>query len=360
MNDVATGSGLIAVRRTRVIEASPQAVFDALTQGEPLTRWLCRKATLQPRKGGKVHLEWPDEVAEGTVSEIVPGECLSLSVQRGERPSSGSSSTIEFHVRPEGAAARVTVAETGAASSDVERKKLERSWAHHLERLRSLFEDGAQPLRDSLETTAIPAPGQSPYGVAWDGRNVWHSDADAGKLFKLDPKTGKALAEHEVGGAPTGLDWDGSSLWALDGKRRALMQVDPTSGSVRRRLKIARVAGELTDVAWDGKSLWVGMTGEGGKIARLDVRTGMAQSSIPSPPGMSGIAFDSASGAHLWVAALRARTVTRVETRKGLTIERYGLRGEPAGIAWDGECLWHTDLEMRQLVRARLLAEPSS
>jgi uncharacterized protein YndB with AHSA1/START domain len=347
------------VRRSLIVKTSPALLFEALTDAERLRMWLCEKAAIDQKAGGKVRLQWKSEAkAEGKVAEIVPGERLALALEWSDRKGSARlDSSVEFRVRAEGDGTRVTLTQLGFDGDDARRKAFERGWAHHLERLRSLFEDGRSRLLETEEMATIPVTSESPYGVAWDGTHLWHTDAGSGKLVKLDPSSGKTLAEFSLGGAPTGIDWDGSSLWVLDAKRRAALHVDPETGEVRRRLKILRVAGDLTDLAWDGNNLWVGMTGEGGKIVRLEPRTGMAQGSNPSPDGSSGIAFDRDSGAHFWVAALRPRILHRIEAKKGAAGERFGLRGEPAGLAWDGQCLWHTDLEARALVRVQPIRE---
>ncbi|MBI3847090.1 MAG: SRPBCC domain-containing protein [Planctomycetes bacterium] len=348
------------VRRSVVVKAAVESLFGALTDASQLQRWLCEAAKLEPKANGKVSLTFgANSTLEGKITEFAPGERVTMSLTPSGSKSAKLALTVDLRVRGEGAGARVTLTETGLADADAV-KAADRGWAHRLERLRSLFEDGAEALRGTEEVATIPVSGESPYGVAWDGKHLWHTDASAGKLIKFDPTSGKVLAEFDVGGGPTGVDSDGKDLWVLDPKRKAILQVDPGSGEVKRRLRVLRVAGDLTDVAWDGKSLWVGMTGEGGKIVRIDSRTGMAQGSLPSPEVPSGVAVDRKDGAHLWVAAVRSRVVTRIDSRKGTIVDRFGLRGEPAGLAWDGECLWHTDLEARALVRVRPLVERTS
>jgi uncharacterized protein YndB with AHSA1/START domain len=350
-----TGATAVAaatdVRRTVVVKTSPAALYAAFVEPSQLQRWLGAKSAIEGKKGGKASLDVAGGTREGKVTDVSPGEHLAIALVATK---STPASTLDVRLRAEGDGARLTLSESGFADAAAS-KAADRGWAHLLERLRSSLEDGPRAIRGTEEIATIAVSGGSPYGVAWDGKHLWHTDAGAGTLSKFDPSSGKVVSAHVLGGAPTGLDWDGESLWVLDPKRRAIQQVDPATGEVRRRLKVFRVAGDLTDVAWDGKNLWIGMTGEGGKIVRIDLRTGMAQGSISSPSAPSGIAFDREDVSHLWIAAVRERVLSRIETKSGTIVDRHGLRGEPAGLAWDGECLWHVDLEARALVRLRTL-----
>jgi uncharacterized protein YndB with AHSA1/START domain len=76
------------IRKTIVIDASPEVVFKAITEPEELTQWFPDQAILVPKVGGKVrfvtlkeiHPEWKldrDYISEGTIKEFVPNKKLS-------------------------------------------------------------------------------------------------------------------------------------------------------------------------------------------------------------------------------------------------------------------------------------------
>ena len=73
------------IRKTIVIDASPEVVFSAITEPEELTQWFPDQAILVPKIGGKVrfvtlkeiHPEWKldrDYISEGTIQEFVPNK----------------------------------------------------------------------------------------------------------------------------------------------------------------------------------------------------------------------------------------------------------------------------------------------
>lgn len=78
----------LEIRKTIIIEASPEVVFKAITEVEELTQWFPDQAIVEPRVGGRVrfvtlkeiHPEWKldrDYISEGTIKEFVPNKKLS-------------------------------------------------------------------------------------------------------------------------------------------------------------------------------------------------------------------------------------------------------------------------------------------
>jgi outer membrane protein assembly factor BamB len=68
------------------------------------------------------------------------------------------------------------------------------------------------------------APGDEPYGLAYDGVALWNSseDDDADRVYRLDATSGQVLWSFELpehtpapGRRPRGLAWDGDYLWIL-------------------------------------------------------------------------------------------------------------------------------------------------
>ncbi len=78
----------------------------------------------------------------------------------------------------------------------------------------------------------IPAPGASPYGLAWAEGFIWVSDNSVGGLgyiYKLDPATGAILASFPCpggGGSPNGITHDGEYLWIAVNTNDTIYQVD--------------------------------------------------------------------------------------------------------------------------------------
>ncbi len=78
----------------------------------------------------------------------------------------------------------------------------------------------------------IPAPGASPYGLAWAMGFIWVSDnnmAGTALIYKLDPATGQVLDSFpcpDGGGSPNGITHDGENLWIVVNTNDTIYQVD--------------------------------------------------------------------------------------------------------------------------------------
>ena len=64
---------------------------------------------------------------------------------------------------------------------------------------------------------AFTAPGHRPAALAWDGRFLWLTDRDAGRVGRFDPKA-KEFTRSVAAPAfsPWGLAWDGKYHWLTD------------------------------------------------------------------------------------------------------------------------------------------------
>jgi len=100
------------VERETVVPASPEEVWEALTDGALLEEWLAPEVELDPREGGDVSVRLEDgEERSGTVEEVEEGRRLAF---RWEREGVGES-YVELTVDAVAGGSRVVVVETGPA-----------------------------------------------------------------------------------------------------------------------------------------------------------------------------------------------------------------------------------------------------
>ena len=57
------------------------------------------------------------------------------------------------------------------------------------------------------------AVGQQPYGIAFDGANMWVANFGSNTVSKLRVKDGATLSTIKVGTQPLGVTFDGSNVW---------------------------------------------------------------------------------------------------------------------------------------------------
>jgi uncharacterized protein YndB with AHSA1/START domain len=86
---------LRSVRYTRAIDASPQELWDALTNPERIARWMLTEGmVLEPHVGGKSHFGWGKQgSADGTVTVFDPPRCLEYTWEE-----ESGTSTVRFEI----------------------------------------------------------------------------------------------------------------------------------------------------------------------------------------------------------------------------------------------------------------------
>ena len=99
------------VERETLIEASPDEVWEALTDEDRLEEWLAPDVELDPHEGGEIAVRDGDEKRTGTVETFEEGERLAFT---WSRPDEGES-FVQFTIEAVPAGTRVTVVETPMA-----------------------------------------------------------------------------------------------------------------------------------------------------------------------------------------------------------------------------------------------------
>lgn len=139
-----------AIERELRIEASPEIIYEHLTEPEKITRWMGRAAQLDPRPGGIFRCEISSEhVALGEYVEAVPGrrvvftwgwEADDVSVPAG-------SSTVEVDLIPEGRGTLLRFVHRDLPAASVDGHTA--GWDHYLARL-LLTASGGDPGPDTF------------------------------------------------------------------------------------------------------------------------------------------------------------------------------------------------------------------
>jgi len=99
------------VERETLIEASPDEVWEALTDDDRLEEWLAPEVELDPHEGGEIAVRDGDEERTGTVETFEEGERFAFT---WSRPGEGQS-FVQFTIEAVPAGTRVTVVETPMA-----------------------------------------------------------------------------------------------------------------------------------------------------------------------------------------------------------------------------------------------------
>lgn len=82
-----------------------------------------------------------------------------------------------------------------------------------------------------LSSSTVTAGFTSPFGVLYDGTNIWVTDASAGKLFKLD-SSGAVIQTVDTGSSPGFPVFDGTNIWVPNTNSNTVTVVRASTGAV--------------------------------------------------------------------------------------------------------------------------------
>jgi len=193
-----------------------------------------------------------------------------------------------------------------------------------------------QPLVPSpFSIDSFPSPGTQPFGLAYDGANLWHVDLNAQTVYALDPVTGSVRRSF---GAPDqwskGLCFDGQYLWLTGNYASRIFKVDTTSGSVV--LNFTAPGSNPAGLAWDGTYLWCAdINSDQSKPSHIFklLPSGGVVDSFDAPCRM--VADMEWDGVYLWVNAMDYGLAYALDPADGSIKKVIGTPGpQPTGLAF--------------------------
>jgi hypothetical protein len=177
--------------------------------------------------------------------------------------------------------------------------------------------------------------GTQPYGMAFDGTNIWVANNGSNNVTKLLASSGAVVGTYAVGNAPSGVAFDGTNIWVASQDGDNVTKLLASTGAV---VGTYAVGSDPFGVAFDGTNIWV-VNVSSDNVTKLSASTGalVGTYSVGSEP--FGIAFD---GTNIWVSNSASSSVTKLSASTGALVGTYSLPGEsfPEGVAFDGTNIW--------------------
>lgn len=178
------------------------------------------------------------------------------------------------------------------------------------------------------------AVGGSPYGIAFDGSNIWVSNAGTDRVAKIRASDGTILTTYQVGSNPRLVEFDGSNIWVANFGSSTVSKINASDGTTQT----ISVGANPWGLAFDGTNIWVACYGSN-KVYKVHAKSGEVLLTVDAT-GPLGLAFD---GTNIWAANNSfAGSVTKISGITGTpTTTIYNTNGVfPGNIAFDGTHIW--------------------
>jgi parallel beta-helix repeat protein len=172
------------------------------------------------------------------------------------------------------------------------------------------------------------------WSLAWDGNSIWTATLN-GDVFELNPRTGAVLNHWTFPGVqPWGMAFDGANLWINDFAEKKVYQMD-RQGQVLSTFVIPDTVGGAKGLAWDGTNLYL-MGWTSPVIYRLN-KQGQEQGRIYIQGGYvgGGLTWD---GAYFWAPG--GRGISKISTDGEIVGGIYAASEGTWDLCWDGTYLW--------------------
>ena len=98
------------------------------------------------------------------------------------------------------------------------------------------------------------AVGTEPYGIAFDGANIWVTNYSSNNVSKLRASDGAVLGSFAVSSGPTAIAFDGANIWVANPGSNNVSKLRASDGAV---LGTYEVGAGPYGIAFDGAKIWV-------------------------------------------------------------------------------------------------------
>jgi streptogramin lyase len=169
------------------------------------------------------------------------------------------------------------------------------------------------------------------------GGSLWVTNDNHGRfgrLFRIDPKSRKVVAAVRIPNDPYSVVYAAGSLWVGESDAGKVVRVNPRTGAIEGTPIV--VGRALLALAVDRGKIWVANTFSG-RLAAIDASTARVISGRPLA-GLGGVA---ASRGTVWTFFFRKSEVTAFDAVSGSqTLAPSKIRGGTDGIAARGRSVW--------------------
>jgi parallel beta-helix repeat protein/surface protein len=191
-------------------------------------------------------------------------------------------------------------------------------------------------------TTTYIGTGSPFYSIAFDGTNMWTADVQNDSVTKVAPD-GSMTTYPGTGSGPHSIAFDGVNMWTANVNEDSVSKITP-DGVITTYYGIGL---NKIGIAFDGTNMWTSNIGDNSvtKVAPDGSMTTYFGNGVDS----ERIAFD---GTNMWTSNAADNSVTKITPNGTMTIY-IGTGATPYGIVFDGTNMWTANLGDNSVTKVR-------
>ncbi len=175
--------------------------------------------------------------------------------------------------------------------------------------------------------------GTTPIAICYDGTNVWITNSGSNNVTKLLASDGSSIGTYSVGTTPWGICYDGTSVWVSNSGTTTVTKL---LGSTGGTIGTYTVGTTPKSMRFDGSSVWVANSGSA-NVTKILGSNGSPIGTYTVGTTPSGICYD---GVNIWVANAGSANVTKLTASTGAVVGTYSVGTTPNRICFDGTNVW--------------------
>lgn len=181
---------------------------------------------------------------------------------------------------------------------------------------------------------------------------IWVSDAEAGKILRIDPATNEVVAQIDAFAQSIAFD---GSLWAIHetGSDASLLQIDPATNTVVATIPLPGVGpGSTRGLAAGAGAIWISMPVPASdqafpSVVRVDPISQTIVATINGIGAFGSVVTDDA----VWVTDIQSNTLVRIDPATNEIVARIAVGGGPASVEVGAGSVWVTNPESGSVSR---------
>jgi ABC-type transport system substrate-binding protein/cyclophilin family peptidyl-prolyl cis-trans isomerase/serine/threonine protein kinase len=187
---------------------------------------------------------------------------------------------------------------------------------------------------------------KSPFGICFDGTNIWVATYFNSKIFKLRASDGAILGTYRVSHIDGDICFDGTNIWVASASANNVIKLSANDGTV---LGTYSVGNQPSDICFDGTNIWVTNYGSN-NVTKLRASDGMILGTYAVGTNPLGICSD---GFNIWVANRGSSSVTKLKASDGYIQGSYSVGLDPAFVCYDGTNIWVTNFSSGSITKLK-------